>query len=367
MNDVFIQNFRSHQFSTKVSHLDSVKWLKNRLARLAPSFEKKLALRLYDQLAKQDYNHFRHSSIEDYAKLDAAEFDFFSELENGKQPLLEKRMRQFQQAGTNAAEVLLPSSIQPPKYLNQISCTGYESPSVAQLAIGKNGWQTATKYLSVGHMGCHAAMPSAEMAVALATSNPLKSITNLHIEMCSLHLDVEALRRDKIMANMLFADGAIAYDFSTKSSDKSFLWLGAEEAIIPASVDAMSWKINSQSFDQYLSKSIPKFIKANVGEYVCEFLKKRNLKISEVDHFAIHPGGPKIIESTAEVLEVAQQEKIQHSIKVLQEYGNMSSATLPHVWMNLLNDDYVAPGASILSIAFGPGLTVYCSLMKKVA
>jgi predicted naringenin-chalcone synthase len=43
----------------------------------------------------------------------------------------------------------------------------------------------------------------------------------------------------------------------------------------------------------------------------------------------------------------------------------MSSATLPHVWSAMLDDAAVPDGALILSLAFGPGLTVAGNLMRK--
>jgi predicted naringenin-chalcone synthase len=43
----------------------------------------------------------------------------------------------------------------------------------------------------------------------------------------------------------------------------------------------------------------------------------------------------------------------------------MSSATLPHVWARLLDDTSVAPGTPIVSLAFGPGLTVCGGLFRK--
>jgi predicted naringenin-chalcone synthase len=43
----------------------------------------------------------------------------------------------------------------------------------------------------------------------------------------------------------------------------------------------------------------------------------------------------------------------------------MSSATLPHIWQALVADDRVKDGALILSLAFGPGLTVSGNLLRK--
>ena len=49
------------------------------------------------------------------------------------------------------------------------------------------------------------------------------------------------------------------------------------------------------------------------------------------------------------------------------DHGNMSSATLPHVWMRIVDDARVASGTLVASLAFGPGLTCSGALFEKQA
>jgi predicted naringenin-chalcone synthase len=65
-----------------------------------------------------------------------------------------------------------------------------------------------------------------------------------------------------------------------------------------------------------------------------------------------------------EVLELTSAQ-VQASRDVLFEYGNMSSATLPHVWQRVLSDQGVRRYRLVLSLAFGPGLTVCGALFRK--
>lgn len=80
--------------------------------------------------------------------------------------------------------------------------------------------------------------------------------------------------------------------------------------------------------------------------------------------FAIHPGGPRLIEQLGQLLELAPAQYAT-SLDVLRDHGNMSSATLPHVWMRLLDDRRVPAGTLIPSLAFGPGLTICGALLEK--
>jgi predicted naringenin-chalcone synthase len=56
---------------------------------------------------------------------------------------------------------------------------------------------------------------------------------------------------------------------------------------------------------------------------------------------------------------------VAHSRAVLKACGNMSSATLPHVWAGMLTDAEVLPDTLITSLAFGPGLTLYGTMLRK--
>ena len=82
--------------------------------------------------------------------------------------------------------------------------------------------------------------------------------------------------------------------------------------------------------------------------------------------FAIHPGGPRIIDEIAEHLGL-RPDQVQASNAILRDCGNMSSATLPHVWQAILADEAVPSGTLIVSLAFGPGLTISGALLRKDA
>lgn len=58
------------------------------------------------------------------------------------------------------------------------------------------------------------------------------------------------------------------------------------------------------------------------------------------------------------------EQKVAYSKAILYERGNISSATLPHVWERMLSDSAIKVGTKIISFAFGPGLAVFGSVME---
>jgi predicted naringenin-chalcone synthase len=113
-----------------------------------------------------------------------------------------------------------------------------------------------------------------------------------------------------------------------------------------------------------LSKEVPQLIARYVKPFVDKMLIKSGLNPETQMIYAIHPGGPKIIDEMKVCLNL-EQEMVKHSCEVLKNHGNMSSATLPHVWEKILQDDTISDGTPIVSLAFGPGLTIAGSVFQK--
>lgn len=81
--------------------------------------------------------------------------------------------------------------------------------------------------------------------------------------------------------------------------------------------------------------------------------------------FAIHPGGPAILNQIRNRLGI-EESQLEASRRVLFERGNMASATAPHIWQEIVESEDIPTGSKVLSMAFGPGLTVIGALFEKV-
>jgi 3-oxoacyl-[acyl-carrier-protein] synthase III len=87
-----------------------------------------------------------------------------------------------------------------------------------------------------------------------------------------------------------------------------------------------------------------------------EALARAGLQVSDVDLVVPHQANLRIIESVAKHLG-APMEKVHLTI---ERFGNMSAATVPVALVDALEQGRVKPGATILTPAFGGGLT-WCS------
>ncbi len=295
---------------------------------------------------------------------------------NTKGLAVNKRMDFYQKMVLKVLEKWYENELEIPNEIIHVTCSGYVSPSAVQVLIATKSW-TNTVPSNCYQSDCYAAFPAVRMAqgsLALAalsnkitTTKPQK-IDIVHTEMLSLHTDISTVTVENIVKMTLFGDGFIKYSAVPVSTNKKGLKvLAIHEAIIPSSSDQMKWQVAPYHFEMTLSRYVPLYIGEAIMPFIQHLFAQLDLNFEAEKNTlvcAIHPGGPKILTFIQDRLQLSD-EQMKYSWQVLAENGNMSSATLPHIWQLLLNDDAIKKGSRILSLAFGPGLTACGMIMEK--
>lgn len=258
-----------------------------------------------------------------------------------------------------------------PQHMIHVTCTGYVAPSPAQKLVSLRKAGENTTVTHAYHMGCYASIPAIRMASGFsATSSPSeqKAIDIIHTELCSLHMHPLSHSKEQLLVQSLFGDGFIKYSLTAQSPREPHLKvLALYEETIPDSSHCMTWNCGDKGMSMTLSKEVPVMISRTIKGYIERLSKRVNLSGEEVikdSFFAIHPGGPKILQQVQELLNL-ESYQIAHSEDILKNCGNMSSATLPHIWEKMLSDPKVPKKGRILSLAFGPGLSIAGGLFEK--
>ena len=130
--------------------------------------------------------------------------------------------------------------------------------------------------------------------------------------------------------------------------------------MIPETRDLMHWQVGDQGFSMGLSPKVPEAIAKTLQPWLGEWLHARGTNLSKIQHWAIHPGGPRILQACADALSL-REDQLVSSRHVLSHYGNMSSATVLFVLEHLRNNHCHGP---CVAIAFGPGLCAEVTLMS---
>lgn len=351
---------------------DGIAWIMKALQKEGPSPQRSKALNLYERMLGNDSILQRRSVLSDYTHDAWDEMRLFKASTRSDHsispwfaPPLQDRMKIFVEASQAMARQAFSQMEDAPRYIVDISCTGYRAPYPLQMLVMEKGWNQATRLLKIGHMGCYASVPGIHMAAQLTQSIQAdETVSVLSTELCSLHLDPLATDPDQVVSNILFADGCARMDLGRNSIPGSLALLAHYEVLVPDSTQYMAWDLQDSRFHMTLSRKVVTQLNSVIGKHLADFLEANDILRSQVSRYAIHPGGPKIVESIQEALKLDDL-SVSHSKAVLRDYGNMSSATLPHVWKAMQEDDDVKAGELIVSMAFGPGLTVTMNLLQK--
>ncbi len=261
-----------------------------------------------------------------------------------------KRSQVYDRIASDVLGRLYPVGTAMPPHLIHVTCTGYVAPSPAQRLVSLRDAGDQTMIVHAYHMGCYASIPA--LRIARGFSEPVDIV---HTEICCLHLNPNLHEIEQLVVQTLFADGFIKY--TVKSEGPGLRILTLDERIIPETSDSMHWVCQDWGLKMKLEKDVHIRIADALPSFVAKLLADAKVSPDSDIYFAIHPGGPKIIQQVAKILEL-KPEQFEHSLWVLQNYGNMSSATLPHIWEKLWNDEKIKSGAYVVSLAFGPGLTL---------
>ncbi len=244
--------------------------------------------------------------------------------------------------------------------LTVVSCTGYVTPGVDIMVAHQLGMRSSLQRLHIGHMGCYAALP-ALATVADAASARDKVGVVLCVELTSLHIQPPTDDIEQIVAHALFSDAAAAVTIVPDGP-------GLEVIDVVCSTDSttsdlMTWRVTDLGFRMRLSPKVPAMLDKHVLDLTTQLLNRHDLAVADVDHWAIHPGGPSIIDTVARRLALPDSAVVA-SRDTLRLHGNCSSATTLLVLQELSNRNDILPGQHVVAMAFGPGLTLYSVLLR---
>lgn len=250
-------------------------------------------------------------------------------------------------------------------HLVTVSCSGFYAPGFDIGLIQQLGLSPATTRTHVGFMGCHGSFNALRVAKAYVEADPKAVVLICSVELCSLHHHY-GWSTDKVIANALFADGSGAVVCRAVPNDSvpmqtKYRLIRNGSHVLPGTKGAMSWRIGDHGFEMTLSQKVPSLIEQNLGSWMSEFLAKEGLKIEDVTGWAIHPGGPRILDSCVAALSISSDNVIP-AREILSRYGNMSSATILFLLNRLQEEQRRGP---VVALGFGPGLTIEAMLLNN--
>lgn len=280
-------------------------------------------------------------------------------------PTTAVRMREYRRhAGRLAAQssrlALQAAEVAPRRitHLVTVSCTGFHAPGFDLELIRRLPLSPAVARTHIGFMGCHGALNGLRVAKAFA-AEPSARVLICATELCGLHFHY-GWDPQQMIANALFADGSAAMVGAGDAATGSWRLVANSSVVIPNSADAMSWSVGDHGFAMTLSRDVPQLISRHLRPWLMEWLASHGVTPAAVTGWAVHPGGPKVLDAVAESMDL-NSEALAESRSVLADYGNMSSPTVLFILERLMRRPMAGP---IVALGFGPGMVTEAALLQ---
>ena len=243
-----------------------------------------------------------------------------------------------------------------------ISSTGVATPSIEARVADKMGFRTDIERVPVFGLGCAGGVTGLGLGARLAQSRPGSCVLVVAVELCSVAFRMDKVTKENIVATALFADGAAACVLQSGVDGLASVEMSGQHTW-PETLDIMGWSVDDTGLGVIFDRAIPPFAEANIAQAVSGILARGGLVAGDVDRFACHPGGAKVITALERALAL-DQGTLDHERAVLADYGNMSAPTALFVLRRVI--DAGLPPRTLLT-ALGPGFTASCVSLQAAA
>ena len=240
------------------------------------------------------------------------------------------------------------------------TCTGYLCPGISTYVLEALDLPRDLKVYDLVGGGCGGAVPNLEVA-ARACEDSGRPTASVAVE-----ISTAAFRMDDdpgiIVSNALFADGASAWVMTPRGPGLRLLDSRSHHA--PEHREHVRFLQRDGRLYNRITPRLPELCAQAAHTAVGHLLEPRGLGVVDVPHWAVHPGGERILEALGRRLGLSARQ-LAASRGVLARCGNLSSATVGFVLSDLLAQG-IAPGEHCAVLSFGAGLSAHALLLEQV-
>ena len=238
------------------------------------------------------------------------------------------------------------------------SVTGIASPSVDALLVNRMGLPANIRRVPIFGLGCVAGAAGIARAADYVRAYPAQAAALVSVELCSLTIQRDDLSVANLISSGLFADGSAAVIVAGDGVNTTGPTILATQSVFyPDTEEMMGWKVTEKGFRITLSPKVPALIREHLGHDVDAFLADHGYQRGDVKSWILHTGGPKVLEATADALDL-HDGQLDASWDCLKRVGNLSSASVLVVLEDVMKNRRPEPGTLGLLAAMGPG---FCS------
>jgi len=314
---------------------------------------------------------YRYSVLEDYG-LESG-YTFFPDNKDLEPfPSTATRLKLFRQHALELSVLSVRNmlnerpefNLQDVTHLITVTCTGLYAPGLDIELVRELGLRSTINRTAINFMGCYAALNALRVADAFCSQNTDVKVLVVCTELCSLHFQ-KVPTEDNLISNALFSDGSASVLIeNTSQAVRRMVPVTFCNDLITGGSEDMAWGVGDTGFEMKLSSYVPSLIRSGISSLTNSLLKAGKKTIGDIQHFAVHPGGRKILENVELELGISKKQN-ESGYDTLRNFGNMSSPTILFVINHIFKRLSIKNnGEDILGLAFGPGLTLESVLLR---
>jgi len=253
--------------------------------------------------------------------------------------------------------------------LTAISTTGIAVPSLDARLMNRIPFSRGMKRLPLFGLGCLGGAAGIARTADYLQGHPDEAVILFAVELCSLTIQRDDLSMANLVASGLFGDGAAAVLMvgdehpRAQRAQATPRVVDAQSHFFPETEHIMGWDMTNSGFKVLLSADIAGLAQSEVRPIMEAFLGKHELTIADIDHWLVHPGGPKVIEALEDGLGLPDK-ALTLSWETLEEVGNISSASVLIILDKFLKRTQPKPDQYGVLMAMGPAFSAELVLLQ---
>lgn len=259
-----------------------------------------------------------------------------------------------------------------PQEINQlttISTTGIAVPSLDARLMNRIPFSRSMKRLPLFGLGCLGGAAGIARTADYLQGHPDEAVILFAVELCSLTIQRDDLSMANLVASGLFGDGAAAVlmvgDDHPRAQRAQPMprVIDSQSHFFPETEHIMGWDVTNSGFKVLLSADIAGLARSEMRPIMEAFLGRHDLTIADIDHWLVHPGGPRVIQALADGLDLPEQ-ALALSWETLAEAGNISSASVLVILDKFMKRMQRKPDEYGLLMAMGPAFCAELVLLQ---
>jgi len=251
------------------------------------------------------------------------------------------------------------------------TCTsGWSEPGIAVEVIRELNLSLDCQKAELNFNGCFCGATCLRLGRDVIRAGESAAVLVVAVEVASTHYDLNATDPSSLVAHSLFADGAAAVVLAPEGR---WRYSGTGMSLVPESThllgldpprspDHLAYRM---TLDKSVGPSLGVFLRSERGAALLQRIGVTSEQ-SEKTALAIHPGGPNILHHVGKVFETYgwQESALDHSYATLRSVGNLGAAAMLFVLARSLEK---IDQESLITMAFGPGVTIEWARLERVA